>query len=207
MNAPVAAGAIGPGTRVRGSRLSGVATLAVMAIGMLAAPGCLDDTLDPDQASPGSTFIALTRDFQPFRGWTRTQVGEATIVGGHPAGPRFTYINDPPSDGRFPVGTMIVKTVELGEASTWTIHARAKRGGTFNAQQAIGWEWFELRIDPAGQVGFLWRGEKPPKDHGYESLPGLGVTGSTETDCNTCHVQAAQSEYILAPALRAELGL
>ena len=184
-----------------------MSAIAAMAATLCTTAGCLDDELDPDQPSDGATFIALTRDFQLFRGWTRTQVGEDAIVGGHPSGPRFTYVNDPPSEGRFPVGTMIVKTVELGEPSTWTIHARAKRGGTFNAQQAIGWEWFELTIAPSGQVGFLWRGEKPPKDHGYESLPGLGSTSSTETDCNTCHVLAAPSEYVLAPALRAELGL
>jgi hypothetical protein len=184
-----------------------MSAIAVLGGMLCLATGCLDDELDPNQPMAGATFIALTRDFQPFRGWTQTKVGEAAIVGGHAAGPRFTYVNDPPVSGHFPVGTMIVKTVELGDPSTWVIHARAKRGGTFNAQQAIGWEWFELRIDPSGQVGFLWRGEKPPKDHGYESLPGLGVTGSTETDCNTCHVQAAESEYVLAPALRAEFGL
>lgn len=177
-----------------------------LAAALCAVAGCLDDELDPLQAMPGGTFIALQRDFQSFTGWSRVQVGDAEIVGGHPAGPRFAYTRGVPAGGSFPVGTIIVKTVEVGDPSTWTIHARAKRGGSFNPQGAVGWEWFELRLNTAGQTTIVWQGAKPPADHGYESLPGLGATSSTDADCNSCHGLARDADYILAPPLRAELG-
>jgi hypothetical protein len=179
-----------------------------LAIALVAAAGCLDDELDPAQATPSAgTFIALERDFQSFLGWTRVEVGQLEISGGHAAGPRFAYVKGIPSGASFPVGTMIVKTTEVGDPSAWTIHARAKRGGGFNPQGAIGWEWFDLRIAASSAVTILWRGAQPPKDHGYESLPGLGVTSAMDGDCNSCHGSAQLGDYILSPPLRAELGL
>ena len=180
----------------------------VLAFGLLSPSGCLDDEMDPALAGGGgATFIALERDFQSFLSWSRTQVGDAEVVGGHDAGPRFAYVSTPPVAGKFPVGAMIAKTVETGDPTTWSIHAKAKRGGAFNPQGAIGWEWFELRIVVANEVTILWRGAQPPKDHGYESLPGLGATSAMEGDCNTCHAAAAGTDYVLSPVLDMQLGL
>ena len=191
----------------RWSSLSSSLWLGVAVAGAGTA-GCLDDQLDPAQISaPVGTFIALERDFQGFRGWRRIQVGDAVIADGHAAGPRFAYVSSLAADGSYPTGTMIVKTVETGDETTWTIHARAKRGGGFNAQGALGWEWFELHTFTSGQTSILWRGEKPPADHGYEALPGLGATTSSEASCNSCHTGASDGDSILAPPLRAELGL
>ena len=171
---------------------------------LLATSGCLDDELDPSMGSAtNDVFIALQRDFQTFRSWTRIQVGEAEVVGGHPAGPRFAYLSRAPVDGAFPVGTIIVKTTEVGEPATWKIHARVKRGGGFNARGAIDWEWFDLRINASDEALLMWRGERPPANHGYESLPGLGATTSMDGDCNSCHAAARDSDFILAPAVRA----
>ncbi len=168
------------------------------------AAGCLDDELDPSMGSAtNDVFIALQRDFQTFRSWTRIQVGDAEVVGGHPAGPRFAYLSRAPVDGAFPVGTIIVKTTEVGEPATWKIHARVKRGGGFNARGATEWEWFDLRINTSDESLLMWRGEKPPANHGYESLPGLGATSSMDGDCNSCHVAARDTDFILAPAVRA----
>lgn len=184
-----------------------VLPIALLAVALGATAGCLDDEMDPSQGTPAAgTFIALERDFQAFLGWTRVQVGDDEIVGGHAAGPRFAYVSGQPGGGSFPVGTRVVKTVEIGDPSTWTIHARAKRGGAFNPQGAIGWEWFDLRIATSNAVTILWRGAQPPQDHGYESLPGLGVTSAQDGDCNTCHRAAQATDYILAPALQAMLG-
>jgi hypothetical protein len=179
--------------------------LAVVA----AAGGCLDHELDPadaDGGAGGPTFLALQRDFQSFRSWRRLPVGAEAIDGGHDAGSRFVYASGSAVAGAFPVGTMIVKTVEDGAPTAWEIHARAKRGGGFNGAGAFGWEWFDLRIVEADAVVIMWRGEKPPKDHGYESLPGLGTTNSMDGDCNTCHAAASASDYVLSAPLRAELA-
>ena len=181
--------------------------LLLLAFGPLSSSGCLDDETDPAlQGGSGSTFIALERDFQSFLSWSRTQVGDAAIVGGHAAGPRFAYVSSPPVDGKFPVGAMIAKTVEVGDASTWSIHAKAKRGGGFNPSGAINWEWFELRIVAAGEVTILWRGAQPPKDHGYESLPGLGATSAMDGDCNTCHALSPSTDYLISPVLQMQFG-
>jgi hypothetical protein len=190
----------------RGSSWSWLAL--VVAVGAIGAAGCLDDQLDPAQSSsPAATFIALERDFQGFLGWRRLPVGDAVIVDGHAAGPRVAYISSAPAGGSYPTGTMIVKTVETGDQTTWTIHARAKRGGGFNAHGALGWEWFELHTFTSGLTSILWRGDKPPADHGYESLPGLGQASITEASCNSCHRGAVDGDSILAAPLRAELGL
>lgn len=184
------------------------AALPALIIGLLSSSGCLDDEMDPALAGgSGATFIALERDFQSLRSWTRTQVGDAEVVGGHAAGPRFAYVSAPPVNGKFPVGAMIAKTVEVGDPSTWSIHAKAKRGGGFNPSGTINWEWFELRIVATNLVTILWRGAQPPKDHGYESLPGLGATSAMEGDCNTCHAAAASTDYVLSPVLDMQLAL
>ena len=126
--------------------------------------GCLDDEMDPAlQGGTGSTFIALQRDFQSFLSWSRTQVGDAEIVGGHAAGPRFAYVSTPPVNGKFPVGAMIAKTVEVGDPSTWSIHAKAKRGGGFNPSGTINWEWFELRIVATNDVTILGEVRSRPR--------------------------------------------
>ncbi len=184
------------------------AALSMLGFCLLSSSGCLDDELDPAlQTGGGGTFIALQRDFQSFLGWTRTQVGDAAVVGGHAAGPRFAYVSGTPVDGKFPVGSMIVKTVEVGDPSTWSIHAKAKRGAGFNPQGAIGWEWFELRIVATNEITILWRGAQPPQDHGYESLPGLGATTTMDGNCNTCHGAATATDYVLSPVLQMQLGL
>ena len=183
------------------------ARLLLLAFGLLSSSGCLDDEMDPAlQGGRGSTYIALERDFQSFLSWSRTQVGDAAIVGGHAAGPRFAYVSTPPVDGKFPVGAMIAKTVEVGDPTTWSIHAKAKRGGGFNPSGAINWEWFELRIVDRNAVTILWRGAAPPKDHGYESLPGLGATSAMDGDCNTCHALSASTDYLISAVLQMQFG-
>ena len=181
----------------------------VLAVALLvAAAGCLDHTLDPNEGmGGGETFIALQRDFQMFRSWERVMVGEASVEGGHPVGARFAYVNRSPApgEGAFPVGSILVKTVENGAADTWKIHARVKRGGGFNSTGAFGWEWFDLRVTNEDNVVIMWRGEQPPRNHGYESLPGLGVTMTMDGNCNTCHGAARETDFILSAALRERL--
>jgi hypothetical protein len=97
-------------------------------------------------------------------------------------------------------------TINAAWSSGRSIHAKAKRGGGFNPSGAINWEWFELRIVANNDVTILWRGAAPPKDHGYESLPGLGATSAMEGDCNTCHVLSPGTDYLISPVLQMQFG-
>ena len=193
-----------PGIPDAAVRQAVVVRIAMLVVALGPMAGCLDDQLDPARLGTSNTFIASETDFHPFMSWKRTQVGDAAVVGGHAAGPRFAYVSGEPSGGSFPVGTLIVKTVELGDPTTWTIHARAKRGPGFNENGAVGWEWFEL-TPASGTVQIDWRGAVPPAGHGYESLPGLGSTSSTDADCNSCHALSPATDYILSPALQTQL--
>jgi hypothetical protein len=146
---------------------------------------------DPDE---GTTFIAFQRDFQDFGTWTRYVLTEAPAVGDgtiHGKGTRTVYVNQLPPAGRhsFPVGTIIVKTMETGET-----FARVKRGGGYNRNGALGWEWFELKRDEAAAAWtILWRGITPPAGFCYG-----GIAGGA---CNGCHLPFADNDYVAASVL------
>ena len=174
------------------------------------AGGCLDHELPPededgDAANGGGTqpevFIALQRDFADFLDWQAFEVDAVEHAGAQ--GKVVTYLNHlPPRDAdAFPVGTMLVKTVEVGKPTTWTVHAMVKRGGTFNEQGAFGWEYFDLAINGDGVPVILWRGEEPPADGGYTVAPGVEADGSMESDCNGCHGAERSNDHVLGDML------
>jgi hypothetical protein len=176
---------------------------AWLACGLLV--GCLDHELAGDDGSGGrDVFIALQRDFSDFRDWMRFPLRTAVMHAGI-SGPVAAYLNElPPEDAReFPIGTFEVKTVEIDPATEWTIHAMYKRGGGFNAQGALGWEYVDLAINDDDVPVIMWRGERPPSDHGYESLLGGGVDPALEVDCNSCHA-GGDDAAILSDELRLE---
>lgn len=154
---------------------------------------CGPDATEP--AEPG-TFIALDRDFQGFRGWTRYAIGSAPLEG-HAEGPRFVYANRPvpAAGGVYPVGTILVKTVEVDDDPThWEIFAMVKRGGTFNATGAAGWEYFRLRLVDATAAVIAGRG-LAPTDNG-------ALYGPAGTGCNLCHGATVRgSDHVLSPPL------
>jgi hypothetical protein len=143
-------------------------------------------------ASPApQVFIALGRDFAPFRSWTRFSLGDAPLEG-HPDGPRFGYVKEPPRGGAYPIGSIIVKSVEVTpDEQSWSLFAMVKRGGGYNADGARGWEYFTLALTSDGAPIVLQRGASPI---GYEG--GVG--------CNRCHAVAGaeKTDYILSPALQ-----
>ena len=177
-----------------------VTACALLACGSLA--GCLDHQLPSDGAGEErDVFIALQRDFADFRDWMRFPLRTAVMHAGV-SGPVVAYLNElPPADAsEFPVGTIVIKTVEIDPATEWTIHAMVKRGGGFNAQGALGWEYVDLAINDDDVPVIMWRGERPPSDHGYESLLGGGVDPALEVDCNGCHT-GGDEEAILSDEL------
>lgn len=151
---------------------------------------CLDH--DPIPGGGAETFIALQSDFASFRSWEALPV--ATADTGHSDGERIVYLNEPPTAVPFPVGTILVKTIDGLD-----IHAMAKRGGDFNADGAAGWEWFELVLVDDVPV-IKWRGETAPEGETYGQLPGqTGDTGDTiNGDCNVCHGAAASNDYVMS---------
>ena len=129
--------------------------------------GCLDNDVAPTEADGGtsakSVFLAVQRDFSDFRDWM-TYEKDVTDDHGGIVGTTTVYLNEMPPEGaeKFPVGTMLVKTMEPADGSRLTIHAMVKRGGTFNPMGAVGWEYFELALNKSDVPIILWRGDKPP---------------------------------------------
>ncbi|UJR79364.1 hypothetical protein [Sandaracinus amylolyticus] len=145
---------------------------------------------------PGAEFVARDEDFERFLEWPSFELPPGSLTMAHEDGATrrlyFTHVPESAS-APFPVGTILVKTAELGEPSTWEIHAMVKRGGDFNATGARGWEFFDLAIDASGGVVVVWRGESPP--------PGAGYPGSSDGACNSCHTLVPDRDYVFDRSL------
>jgi hypothetical protein len=113
-------------------------------------------------------------------------IGEGAI---HRSGKRTVYINQLPPTGAtsFDTGTIIVKTMQSGE-----VFARVKRGGDYNKNGNLGWEWFELKQVDAAWV-IVWRGITPPAGFCYG-----GIVGGA---CNDCHRVFAHNDFVATAAL------
>ena len=176
----------------------------VLSVGLLSSVGgCAEPApVGPDAETAPELFIALTRDFEGFRDWTSFAIEGAAMPVGHPPGPSFVYINALPPEGanRFPVGTILIKTIESGPVEEWAIHAMVKRGGTYAVGDGIaGWELFELRFDAEGRLGIVWRGPGPPSGMGYASPLDGGVA---ELVCSDCHAADWMNDSVLNPFTR-----
>lgn len=150
------------------------------------------------------SFVAFQRDFEGYRSWRTIDVAEADLPGfGHGTGDRTIHVSDGRRGDLFPVGTRIVKVLRAGDDPTaWPVVAMAKRGGDYNDDGALGWEWFELHLDEAERPAIVWRGEEPPAGRGYACfLGGDDDTPQGPTDCNVCHRAAADEDYVLSPQL------
>lgn len=148
----------------------------------------------PDSAG-ADLFIPLQRDFTNYRQWRSFDLGVEAADTVHPEGRRIVYLNQTPPSGSaaFPTGTILVKTVAPSDGSTASIFAMAKRGGSYNSQGALGWEWFELQDGSAGATLIVWRGITPPSGEGYGDVVGGA--------CNTCHGLHQDNDYVASAAL------
>jgi hypothetical protein len=164
----------------------------------LALAGCEADPGEPAL----DEFIALQRDFEGFQGWEQESLGWVQTTPGHLVGQRTVHVNERPlaSDDEFPVGTIIVKTMEHYEYGI-LILAMAKRGAGYNADGAMGWEWFELALDEDGRPVIVWRGKDPPDGECYGCLPGT-ESMIEPTSCNDCHEQVAEQDYVYTSLAR-----
>jgi hypothetical protein len=173
---------------------SGRALGTVLALA-LAGGACEGESgeLEPDE------FIALQRDFEGFARWDHESLGFAETTPGHPGGQRTVYVNERPlaDDDEIPLGTIIIKTMETDDFGL-LILAMAKRGAGYNADGAVGWEWFELTLDESGRPVIVWRGKDPPDGECYGCLPGT-ESMIEPTSCNDCHESAAEHDYVFTP--------
>lgn len=172
-------------------------------------PVIRDVRLERDASDGPETYVAFARDFEDFRSWERIPIEGAMIPVGATPGPTAIYVNRRPPEGarRWPVGTMLVKTIENGEPSDWAIHAMVKRGVPYNRDGTIGWEFFELRVGRASDaIQIVWRGRGPPSGHGYAARGRDAGVGAVPLVCNDCHAAAWQDDGALTPALALSHG-
>ena len=158
--------------------------------------GCLVSCGPAAPADAQHGFIALAADFSGFTDWHKGDLGHHASDGLHVAGTRTLFINRYPPRGSksFPDGTMVVKVVR-GDDGTTQVFAMAKRGGEYNSDGAVGWEWFEL-ASPDGPPVIQWRGTAPP-------ISSVAYAGGAMT-CNTCHQPAGANDSVLTPELSLE---
>jgi hypothetical protein len=165
------------------------AGFALWALAAFGGVACLDDKLAkmPD-GGPPRAFIAQDEDFTPYADWTSFNEDDKH---GDGSGTTTVYLNKLPPKGAtsFPVGTIVVKTMQATDGSMFSIHAMAKRGNGFNAAGARGWEFFELALNPKGVIFYLWRGENPPTGEQYRAILSKNnvVASTPELKCNDCH--------------------
>jgi hypothetical protein len=160
---------------------------------LLVCSACTTDAVPSKRTEP---FIALARDFEGFLAWPRWSIPDIGGTLGHdPGEPRFVYVGGemPPRGEPFAVGTLIVKTLEVGEPASWEVHAMTKRGGDYNAEGALGWEWFDLALTPELLPVIKWRGEGSAADTGgYVTVDGRVVS------CNDCHAIIPATDYVFS---------
>lgn len=162
--------------------------LFAMLLGACSAPA---DASEPARGVR-DPFIAFAGDFEGFRGWERMFIPAAELDDPVHGGNRAIYVNRRPPKGsaQFPVGTIIVKQMESTGGQTF---AMVKRGGGFNPDGAVGWEWFRL-VESNGSVSIAWRGVGPPDGETYGGAAG-GV-------CNGCHFAGRDNDWVQYPGLK-----
>lgn len=154
--------------------------------------GCSNAAEDGDEPEP-EHYLPIVSDFQGYREWTSFAVDDAPGDGVvHLTGPRRVYINRLPAVGatEFPVGTLIVKELEVGAIPERKVFAMAKRerDASYNATGAEGWEWWELVNTDELHVDKVWSGVGPPAGEMYG--------GDPNASCNSCHASAAENDFV-----------
>jgi hypothetical protein len=197
----------------------GLVASAVFMVSSLTT-ACLDNKLDPDQVDQEPTargdndagtsnssdaggsdapvaekklFIAQNSSFKNYQDWTAFKI---TVKSEHEglSGETAIYVSQLPNTETktFPVGTILFKTTLVNGFDKPVVHAMSKRGSGFNADGALGWEYFELLMGKGDVPYILWRGSKPPAGEMYQALLGaMSVVRpmTTDADCNSCHEQ------------------
>lgn len=147
---------------------------------------------------PVGPRIAFGRDFEGFTGWRAYPLPDESLTDGHLSSPsRTLYIDrEPPPEGQpFELGTIVIKTIEEGPPSEWVVHAMAKRGGGYNPDGAVDWEFFDLHLEDDEQVAIAWRGT------GDDGVLYFDPTTGDRLACNSCHAFGGELDYVFSRAV------
>lgn len=165
-----------------------------LALALAASLACAACGADPGEEA--GTFVAFQQHFTPYRSWTSVNLGMRTLVG-HPTGEAVVYANRPvPTACAWPVGSILVKEIRTGEDQrAWELFAMVRRGGSYDANPAAGWEFFTLGLAANGAPVITGRGINP----GIDTYSGAGGGG-----CNGCHGAPAAHPFdsVLTEAFR-----
>jgi cytochrome c553 len=136
-----------------------------------------------------SEYVASDTDFADYTKWTlvdRVSGPSENLQGAHLANDvnttRTIYIKgnaDRTDNGKFPVGTTLVKHYTDKENNLLGGVGMVKRGGGFNKEFG-GWEWFVLDVK-TGKIAV--------------SAAGAQSRGAI-TACNQCHAKTADNDYV-----------
>jgi Cytochrome P460 len=149
--------------------------------------------------------IVQPDDFTGFCKWSSapaTAPGDASDGVHAGVGPLTVYWNMSPPHGsqQFPVGTIVVKESNNADPTMRVVFAMVKRqprGTGYNSADAggaDGWEWWSLEDEGNCTLSRLWRGPAPPVTEPY--------AGKTVGDCNGCHSEAVDNDYVWDTALQ-----
>ena len=163
-------------------------TALMFLAGTMVFTSCSKDN-DDDPSDQTQEFIANDDSFASFRDWVK----EAENQGPDPAlGPahagndstvtRSIYFKDGQDrvNGKYPLGTIIVKEGLNTAGSFQEITAMVKRGNDFNPNGGD-WEWFVL--NPDGTIA---------QDGDGNVLRGASLMGGM---CLGCHTEAASKDF------------
>lgn len=151
---------------------------------------CKDDEEDPE--TPVNEFVADDDTFENFMSWqlAATNQGPDPALGMAHGGndntvTREIYFKDGqnPSNGKYPVGTVIVKHSKNPDQSVNEFTAMVKRGNNF-APSGGDWEWFMLM--PDGSIA---------TDADGNPMRGADLMGGM---CVSCHTQASDKDYVFS---------
>lgn len=142
-------------------------------------------------------------EFVGMSGWTRFDRGTDPVHIDDPSGTSVVYVDrlPPPGATEFPVGTHILRIMGSdADPSLWDAHGMVKRGGDFNADGAVGWEFYGLNMSlgPDGELVATtrWHGVGPPDGDGYAQADAGPVLG-----CNHCHGAATWNDSVIGDEL------
>jgi hypothetical protein len=154
-----------------------------MAAILISVQSCKDDE---EESAP--EFVASDSDFENFRSWNVVAVveganpalGDMAHGGQDELVTRTVYVKndqDRASDGKFPVGTLVVKESKK-DGAVFEMTAMVKRGNNFNPDNND-WEWFMLNED--GTIKIAMRGAK--------LMDGM---------CGMCHSGAKTKDFVFS---------
>jgi hypothetical protein len=183
-----------------------VAADVMVVCGLLSA-GCSAGS-DPAAGGDGTTEggvpwpdIVQADAFDGFCKWSSAPATAAGDAGDgvHGLGPLTVYWSQSPPHGshEFPVGTIILKEsnqTNPADRLAFAMVKRQPRGTGYNTGGADGWEWWSVQDLGNCQASRLWRGPVPPSTESY--------AGQQIGDCNGCHAQAVDNDYVWDTAVQ-----